>query len=83
MEEQLYWVEQCLRKYPEPPHITNLTQFHGHLEDLFDSAFPVEKKEDKMSEALVKQLRWVTLGVHYDWTKRKYDMDKRFEFPKG
>jgi len=81
LDKQMFWVNECLKKYPNPPHITNLTPFHGFLSNLFDQAYPSNTKEDKEKVSLMRQLRWVTLGYHYDWTKRKYDPSKQFPFP--
>eukprot|EP01104_Vermistella_antarctica_P003697 TRINITY_DN1394_c0_g2_i1.p1 TRINITY_DN1394_c0_g2~~TRINITY_DN1394_c0_g2_i1.p1 ORF type:complete len:234 (+),score=49.63 TRINITY_DN1394_c0_g2_i1:183-884(+) len=35
------------------------------------------------SSSLLPQLRWTTLGYHYDWTTREYRHDFRAPFPSG
>jgi alkylated DNA repair protein alkB family protein 1 len=85
-EEQLNWVNECLTSYPNPPHISNLTQFHGPVQNIFQKEveeaggiLSAPNKNNKNS--LLYQLRWVTIGCHYNWTTNKYELDKVFPFP--
>jgi hypothetical protein len=56
-EEQLHWIKQCLVEYPNKPNVTNLTKFHGPLEDIFKKS-----KEDEIYKDHLENLSWCTLG---------------------
>jgi alkylated DNA repair protein alkB family protein 1 len=75
--QQLYWIEQCLKTYPEPPNLTNLFPFHGLLHNLWDQA---QEDPTKYNNYLNK-LTWSTLGYQYDWTNRKYHPQEIIPFP--
>src|SRR3989338_1901717 len=69
---QVLLAEKCLVDFIVPDHPTNLTPFHGHLSALFT---------DPSQQKLLEQLRWTTLGYHYDWTQRCYHEDRKSPFP--
>ncbi|VDN30835.1 unnamed protein product [Gongylonema pulchrum] len=54
----LQWIERSLTVYPEPPGFTNVGLHVPNAQNIF--------------EKYVEQLRWCTLGLHYDWTTKLY-----------
>uniref|UniRef100_A0A915PHM1 DNA sliding clamp PCNA n=1 Tax=Setaria digitata TaxID=48799 RepID=A0A915PHM1_9BILA len=54
----LQWIERSLFVYAEPPGVTNIGLHIPNVRNIF--------KEHR------KQLRWSTLGLHYDWTRKIY-----------
>jgi len=65
----LYWLDRCLRSYPEAPNVTN---FNAHCET---QPTDIWRGED------LNQLRWTTLGYHYDWVLKEYRDEFRSPFP--
>lgn len=67
---QLKLLQKCLRVYPEPPNITNLTA-HG---------LPAADGTNVFGTMPTK-LRWVTIGNDYDWTEKRYAERPRTALP--
>ena len=83
---------RCFRDYMNPPNLSNLNahyEFHDFTG--FHDAYEREKLDfiQKSSdsamnrlttqtevEAMVRKIRWVTLGYQYDWTTKTYDFDR-------
>nr|XP_054759602.1 nucleic acid dioxygenase ALKBH1-like [Lytechinus pictus] len=82
---QRYWVTRCLADYPCKPNVTNLDTHH-HPDQLCNpwqtrrkkDSSPSQKTKDKTA---MDQLRWVTLGYHYDWDNKVYNEDQYSPFP--
>ncbi|XP_038072697.1 nucleic acid dioxygenase ALKBH1-like [Patiria miniata] len=76
---QHYWIKRCLQDYPNKPNVCNLDSHHsirGGL-SLWDDDSDAQSKK----KSLMDQLRWVTLGYHYDWTAKLYHPHNRTPFP--
>lgn len=70
--EQLFWSGKCLREYSTYPY-TNLTNLFGQSDtDLWKKACATNMFKD------FGKLRWINIGIPYDWTNRVY---KRSENP--
>nr|CAD1836615.1 unnamed protein product [Ananas comosus var. bracteatus] len=78
IEEQCYWIRESLATFPQPPNRTNLTAIYGQfMKFLFAETSDVHRVETCKSIAalaLLKKLRWSTLGLQFDWSKRNYDV---------
>ena len=74
VEQQLHWAHLCLSNYSNAAH-TNLSNLHGPQPEHWRSAY----SEGDWSSLL--QLRWASLGFHYDWTARCYTPSKQSPFP--
>jgi alkylated DNA repair protein alkB family protein 1 len=91
IEEQLYLAEDCLTKWPasesDVPVPSNLDVVHGHIDivKVFDTAYQIDctcsHEEVSHSKKLLTSLRWITLGYHYNWTKRIYQLENQSPFP--
>ncbi|VDK43744.1 unnamed protein product [Anisakis simplex] len=56
--KQLEWISKCLHIYPEAPNKTNVHLHNPNASEIFKNHG--------------KNLRWTTMGYHYDWTTKKY-----------
>ncbi|KAL0476255.1 alkB [Acrasis kona] len=74
-EQQYYWMERCIKDYPNPPNITNLKALYG--DDAGTDLWLRRKEPDSM----LNKLAWCTLGYQYDWTPRKYHKQQPVAFP--
>jgi alkylated DNA repair protein alkB family protein 1 len=82
--QQLFWIKQCLKEYPQPPNLTNHFPFLGLLDDLWEKAQrgePIKPDSKEMAHDLVNKMAWSTLGYQYDWTNRKYHPQQKVPFP--
>ncbi|XP_041467855.1 nucleic acid dioxygenase ALKBH1-like [Lytechinus variegatus] len=82
---QRYWVKRCLADYPCKPNVTNLDTHH-HPDQLCNPWQTRRKKDSSQSQktrdkTVMDQLRWVTLGYHYDWDNKVYNEDQYSPFP--
>uniref|UniRef100_A0A914VTG7 Fe2OG dioxygenase domain-containing protein n=1 Tax=Plectus sambesii TaxID=2011161 RepID=A0A914VTG7_9BILA len=68
-ESHLYWLDRCLRAYPEAPNVTNL------------DAHSDQKLTQIWRGGDLNRLRWTTLGYHYDWLLKEYRDESRSPFP--
>ncbi|XP_077992481.1 nucleic acid dioxygenase ALKBH1-like [Glandiceps talaboti] len=83
---QRYWVKRCLKDFPKRPNMRNLDLYMqlSEEDDIWESG---DKKRDPSSDPseepdLLSKLRWVTLGYHYNWSKKKYyGSDTQSKFP--
>ncbi|KAM7255617.1 hypothetical protein ACFE04_008515 [Oxalis oulophora] len=78
LEEQCLWIRESLRSFPQPPNRTNHNAIYGPITDLLTSAnqakiFHHDGKSVSAS-LLLRKLRWATLGLQFDWSKRNYDV---------
>ena len=73
--EQLRLAEEALREWVEPPNVSNLDAHHGPCRALWDTYLRTP------SSSLLARLSWVTLGYHYQWTARTYDLAQKSPFP--
>jgi alkylated DNA repair protein alkB family protein 1 len=91
IDEQLYWAEECLTKLPtsQVPNPSNLDSHYGHIDivNLFKTAYQLHSnchsENVHHSKTLLNQLRWITLGYHYNWTQRTYDKNHYSPFPEN
>ncbi|KAM9840496.1 nucleic acid dioxygenase ALKBH1 [Aulostomus maculatus] len=82
---QPFWVKQCLKTYTQKPNVCNLDLYMSptDTQDIWGSSVhglsgPAGKTEPK---TLLKQLRWVTLGYHYNWDTKTYSANHYTPFP--
>lgn len=82
---QRYWVCRCLAAYPLRPNVCNLDDdLHtdrGDPGDLWQQAHAHDPDAVLSKKDLLYKLRWVTLGYHYDWTKKVYVSSRWSRFP--
>ncbi|XP_067939015.1 nucleic acid dioxygenase ALKBH1-like isoform X1 [Watersipora subatra] len=74
-----YMIARCYSMYPRLPNVTNHIDSKMSYEDVWQD-FCSDAPSD-MSVDYIKKLRWVTLGYHYDWTKKIYVKENKSEFP--
>lgn len=74
-EEQLRLALTSARDFPFAPHHTNFGQTDVPLWQHFMEG------RDQKAKVSFQKLQWVTLGWHYNWTTRRYEIDQRFPFP--
>eukprot|EP00316_Scyphosphaera_apsteinii_P024644 CAMPEP_0119335598 /NCGR_PEP_ID=MMETSP1333-20130426/89913_1 /TAXON_ID=418940 /ORGANISM="Scyphosphaera apsteinii, Strain RCC1455" /LENGTH=331 /DNA_ID=CAMNT_0007346187 /DNA_START=24 /DNA_END=1019 /DNA_ORIENTATION=+ len=74
--EQLDLARSALCDWTEPPNVSNLELHYGSCRGLWD-----EHRRDPQN-ALLARLSWLTLGYHYQWTERRYDLAKHSSFPR-
>ncbi|XP_030854467.1 nucleic acid dioxygenase ALKBH1-like [Strongylocentrotus purpuratus] len=80
---QRYWVRRCLADYPCKPNVTNLdTQYQkDQLTNPWQFQPCSSPNQQTQEKRLMDQLRWVTLGYHYDWNNKVYNEDQHSPFP--
>ncbi|XP_002741372.1 nucleic acid dioxygenase ALKBH1-like [Saccoglossus kowalevskii] len=83
---QRYWVKRCLQDFPRVPNLRNMDLYMelDDSDDIWESRLRnVEPSSDSSTkENLLSKLRWVTLGYHYNWSKKEYFGDrKKSELP--
>ncbi|XP_072173434.1 nucleic acid dioxygenase ALKBH1-like [Diadema setosum] len=80
---QRYWVKRCIADYPCKPNVTNMDA-HAH-ESSLTNPWEASKQNFCMGaergRTVIDQLRWVTLGYHYDWNDKVYHEDSHSPFP--
>ena len=90
-KQQLELFHACWFDFPQPPASTNLVAHYGTLFNLAHSAIEgrylkshVDATDERWSmsaeagpsaASLFKKLRWCSLGPHYNWTSRRYEID--------
>ncbi|KAI3730824.1 hypothetical protein L1987_62002 [Smallanthus sonchifolius] len=79
IEEQCRWIKESLVSFPQPPNRTNHNAHYGAIHDLFNAAKnrQVLVKEEIISgedNSIAVDLRWSTLGLQFDWSKRSYNV---------
>jgi hypothetical protein len=57
---QHQWVRRCLEEYPQYPNKCNID----------NDAHQSDKTSERIEFAVPVNLRWVTLGYHYDWNTK-------------
>ncbi|XP_071798633.1 nucleic acid dioxygenase ALKBH1-like [Asterias amurensis] len=79
---QRYWIKRCLQDYPNKPNVCNLDSHTnpGNRDALWDQS-TTNSSSTNSKKCLIDQLRWVTLGYHYDWTSKLYHHDNHTVFP--
>ena len=81
------WSLACssLLEYLQPPNATNLTLHHGPVGDRIASYFAgtdaVSHSDPLSGATLAMKVRWATLGLPYDWTRRVYASVAPAPFP--
>jgi hypothetical protein len=94
--EQLMWAKIALQEYSTAEH-TNLTnlekasreQNEGNNIASNDDNVHINHSNDIWLKSILdnnnfkrfKDLRWASLGYHYDWTKRMYEENVKSKFP--
>ena len=74
LPQQLLWAHRCLSGYSNAAH-TNLTNLRGPQADHWRAACT------SGDWSALHQLRWASLGFHYDWTARSYTPAQHSPFP--
>ncbi|CAL1527580.1 unnamed protein product [Lymnaea stagnalis] len=77
-----YWVSRCLKDFPSnKDNLTNLSALgEKRGQNLWDDF--VKKQSSMLSKGdPLRQLRWTTLGYHYNWTTKDYSDDNQGDFP--
>jgi alkylated DNA repair protein alkB family protein 1 len=64
-EEQAYWAKEALDRYSHAPFPNNLSNL----------------SPDRADTGYVLGMRWSTLGITYDWSKKAYMRDRCAPFP--
>eukprot|EP01100_Stratorugosa_tubuloviscum_P004176 TRINITY_DN2038_c3_g1_i1.p1 TRINITY_DN2038_c3_g1~~TRINITY_DN2038_c3_g1_i1.p1 ORF type:complete len:386 (+),score=152.28 TRINITY_DN2038_c3_g1_i1:82-1158(+) len=70
-EQQRYWIYKCLKQYSLDT-VTNLSNLRG------DSN---ETRFHNWESINLKELRWASLGYHFQWTQRIYTEEHKGLFP--
>lgn len=75
--QQLNLAEMCLTEWIEPPNISNIPEQPSQYWQRYIMDTDVKEKREacamkRRRTSSLDRLRWVTLGYHYDWEKRKY-----------
>ncbi|XP_028396345.1 nucleic acid dioxygenase ALKBH1-like isoform X2 [Dendronephthya gigantea] len=87
---QMQWIRKCVENYPEKPNVCNLDANveigNKNLWKLYEeycllSEDKCNEQRSTISKPLMDQLRWVTLGYHYNWNTKKYSKDHSSTFP--
>eukprot|EP01126_Amoeba_proteus_P019300 TRINITY_DN19937_c0_g1_i1.p1 TRINITY_DN19937_c0_g1~~TRINITY_DN19937_c0_g1_i1.p1 ORF type:complete len:348 (-),score=62.54 TRINITY_DN19937_c0_g1_i1:142-1185(-) len=67
--QQKFWIHKCMKEYTlgNPNNITNLQENK--------TLFTEWKKE------IMQNLRWTSLGYHFQWSSRSYTEEKKTSFP--
>jgi alkylated DNA repair protein alkB family protein 1 len=71
--QQRYWIKRCVKDFSvgNPTNVSNLQAIETGASTFFS-----EWKVENMA-----QLRWASLGYHYQWTPRVYTEEHRGNFP--
>jgi DNA alkylation damage repair protein AlkB len=77
MKEQVNWSCKAAREFSNCIY-TNLSNIHGIQPNHWKAA--VEAKQIMKGQGFAN-LRWSSLGYHYDWTKRVYYKNAKSDFP--
>uniref|UniRef100_A0A8C6SZV6 AlkB homolog 1, histone H2A dioxygenase n=1 Tax=Neogobius melanostomus TaxID=47308 RepID=A0A8C6SZV6_9GOBI len=79
---QPYWIRQCLKTYPQKPNICNLDMHMSpcDTQNIWERICFIQQKFQPQ-KSLLEQLRWVTLGYHYNWDTKLYSADHYTPFP--
>lgn len=79
IEEQVYWSSMCYSSLPSMKSIvrSNIDALRDSIENMSSMA----EKSKAMASLKKSKLTWLTIGMHYDWTKRKYDEKMFSPFP--
>ncbi|XP_056409263.1 nucleic acid dioxygenase ALKBH1 [Hyla sarda] len=78
------WVRQCLKRYPRKPNVCNLDlhmSLDGDLWGLSHAQLRKKSSQGRSEKTLLEKLRWVTLGLHYNWDTKKYYREHQSPFP--
>lgn len=59
---QRYWIRKCLEEYPRKPNKLNI-DIESNIQDWWFECF----RNNSYDKALLKKLRWTTLGYHHNW----------------
>jgi len=90
--QQCYWVKRCVKDFTvnNPTNLSNLKMIQ-YRKIRTDNNQPIYDAEDDAYEksilwqnwdlSLMSDLRWATVGYHFQWTRRQYVEDKRGVFP--
>lgn len=72
-DQQRYWVRRCVKDFTigNPTNVSNLEAIDRGTQTLFTEWTP----------AIMENLRWSSLGYHYQWTPRVYTEEHRGKFP--
>lgn len=74
-----YFVCRCLSDYPRQPNISNLDTSPRIFPEIWQAG--CHPNSDLRARKYLHKLRWVTLGYHYDWTKKVYSQESCNDFP--
>ncbi|KAK0059839.1 alkylated DNA repair protein alkB 1 [Biomphalaria pfeifferi] len=79
---QYYWISRCLQDFPsDKSNETNLSALGAEKGCNFWTSFVGENCQSISKDDPLRQLRWTTLGYHYNWTSKDYSEDNKAEFP--
>ncbi|KAH9492886.1 Nucleic acid dioxygenase alkbh1 [Bulinus truncatus] len=79
---QYYWISKCLRDFPsDKDNETNLSALGAEKGCKLWSDFLAKKCKSLNKDEPLRQLRWTTLGYHYNWTTKEYSEESKAEFP--
>lgn len=85
LDEQWSLAVNSLCEYLVPPNATNLTLHHGPVGDRiaahFNGTDPLPPSDPLSGAVLATRVRWATLGLPYDWTRRVYATAAPAPFP--
>nr|XP_024662042.1 nucleic acid dioxygenase ALKBH1 [Maylandia zebra] len=84
---QPFWLQQCLKIYPQKPNICNLDMHMSPLEtqDIWGQSMHSLRSSaagKREARTLLERLRWVTLGYHYNWDTKTYSPSSHTPFPR-
>ncbi|KAK6999381.1 alkylated DNA repair protein alkB 1 [Biomphalaria glabrata] len=80
---QYYWISRCLQDFPsDKSNETNLSALGAEKGCNFWTSFVGKNCQSISKDDPLRQLRWTTLGYHYNWTSKDYAEDNKAEFPR-
>ncbi|XP_059160239.1 nucleic acid dioxygenase ALKBH1-like isoform X2 [Physella acuta] len=79
---QGYWISRCLADFPsDPDNITNLSALGAERGERLWQDFILKGSTELTKADRLRQLRWTTLGYHYNWTTKEYSAENVGQFP--
>ena len=74
IEQQAFWCHECLSTYNiRSSSVSNVKDLKDYPWDTLVSSGQISKD--------LNDMRWLTLGYHFDWNNRQYHEDKRSPIP--
>lgn len=83
VSQQLHWAKTACEEYSRADHtnLTNLRNLRGDVDIFGDRDIWMQTLRENNGFKRFKELRWASLGYHYDWTARMYQKDLKSPFP--